>query len=74
MATLTDVITFEGKWYTELTSKEQRQQVEDLAQTLLPLAPQILAQKGRIELRKSGNIFIDGYPEELSANMWKLIG
>jgi hypothetical protein len=73
MPTLTDVITYEGKWYTKLTSKEHRQQVEALTKKLLSLAPQMLNYKGRIDIRKSGYIFIDGYPEELRANILKLI-
>ena len=70
MASLKDVITYNDKWFTELTSKHHRQEIEELAERLEPLRQEIGNHpKARINISDKGIITTHNLPEEVSSRL-----
>ena len=73
MNTLTDIIKYDGKVYSELTEPSGKLQIEKLAGKLKPLESEIIKYPGgSISIMKSGNQFISGFPNALLENIYAL--
>jgi hypothetical protein len=70
MASLTDLITYDDKWLSELPSRHHRQQVEDLATRLEPLKQELHRHnKAQINITGDGNVTIKNLPEEMASQI-----
>ncbi len=60
--------------YVELTNPSERQEIESLALKLISLENEITsADNGRINIKKSGTIFVDSFDKDLSDRILVLI-
>ena len=70
MAALTDLITYNDKWLTELTSREHRQQVEALAKRLEPMKQELASYpNAEIDITNDGTISTKNLPEEMDVRI-----
>ncbi|MBD3584022.1 hypothetical protein [Flavobacterium selenitireducens] len=63
---LGNIITFEGQSLETLADSKEKTELLNLQFKLMPIQDEIASQpEGRIELKKSGNLFITGFSENV---------
>jgi hypothetical protein len=74
MASLLDIICYNNKWYTELTSKEHREQIENLVQKLDPLKEEICRYpNARINITKDKTITTNHLPDDIASKIEQIV-
>ena len=74
MKSLFDVVTYDANHFTDLKSQDERNELLELIAKLKPLETEILNdEKGEIMLSKAGNIIVEGFSENLKAEISKII-
>ena len=74
MATLFNIITYNRQKYVDVTDPAGRQFIVELEQKLTILASDILKYpEGQIDIKTSGDLSIDGFPDQLRQNIMDLL-
>jgi len=72
--TLYDVVLYDHKKFSELSDPDAQSQIISLITKLKPLEEEIIKHpNGNITIMPSGNIFTTGFPENIGAEITKII-